>query len=177
MNPAPPPELPALLAQARSGDLSAQDALIRLYQQRIAAFILALTSDIDSVPDLAQSVFLKMTLRLPQLHDSSRFEAWLFRIARNVCRDHFRREKWRSLFTPFSSPHEELPAPSPSLPSDSLLNALQSLPPAQRELITLLYEREWSYEELASITGSSLSSVKSRLFRARTELKRLLHNE
>lgn len=171
-------DLPPLVERARSGDVAAQDALIRRYQARIAGFLLALTSQPHQVEDLSQTVFLKMVMKLPQLREAERFEAWLFRLARHAALDHFRREKWRQFFVPFVQEHEELPSAWKGLsPMDDFLEALQSLPPAQRELIVLLQEREWSYEELASITQSTVSSVKSRLFRARTELKHLLSHE
>jgi len=178
MSPEIPTDLPALIARAQSGDLAAQDALIRRYQQPVAAFVFALTGDAGAIADLAQDIFLKMLLKLRQLREPGRFEAWLFRLARNACRDHFRRERWRRLFTPFAIAHEELPAPAPpQADMEALLSALQTLPRAQRELLVLLRERDWSYAELASITGSSVSSVKSRLFRARVELKHLLGHE
>lgn len=163
------------------GDLAAQDSLIREYQDRMAAFVLALTGKSAGVEDLTQIIFLKMLLKLPQLREVEKFEAWLFHLARNACRDHFRREKWRRFFVPFApeSGIEEVAAPIQAKGPDveEFLAALQTLPPSQRELMVLLQEQEWSYSELAEITGSTISSVKSRLFRARTELKKILNNE
>lgn len=171
-----PSDLLSAIEQARAGNRSAQGHLIRTYQERMAGFVFAFTGQPGTVEDLTQTIFLKMILKLHHLSEPAKFEAWLFRLAGNTCRDHFRREKWRRLFQPFAPEHEEQPAP-PSGDSESLLAALQKLPPAQRELLILLQEQEWSYEELASITRSTVSSVKSRLFRARQELKRLLHDE
>ena len=173
-----PPDLAALVLKARDGDLSAQDALIRAYQDRIAAFVFALTGHASLVEDLAQTIFLRVVLKLKRLREVDKFEPWLFRLARNACRDHFRREKWRRLFQPFAVEHEELPAPAPpSADLENFLHALPKLPPAQRELLVLLQENEWSYAELASITGTTESSVKSKLFRARQELKKLLSSD
>lgn len=172
-------ELHALIARAQAGDLPAQDALVRSYQARVAGFVYASTGKSHSVEDLTQNIFLKMLLKLPQLRDVEKFEAWLFRLAGNACRDHFRKEKWRRFFVPFAPEFEEVAAVGPPSGPDpgELLSALQSLPPSQRELLVLLQEQEWSYGELAEITGSTISAVKSRLFRARTELKKILNNE
>lgn len=172
-------DIPSLVAKAQKGDASAQDSLIRAYQKRIASFIYAMTGRSEAVEDLAQVIFLKMVLGLPRLREAERFEPWLFRLARNATMEHFRRERWRRFFVPTTVDHEEVAAPAAPSPGrlENLQAALRQLPTAQRELLILLQEQDWSYEELAAMTGSSLSSVKSRLFRARTELKRLLPNE
>lgn len=105
-------ELLPRLAAARNGDLTAQEAIILCYQQRIAGFIFSLTGETAVIEDLAQQVFLKMLRGLHQLKDSERFEAWLFRLARNVCLTHLRRERWRRRFVPFLS-HHDTPAEEP----------------------------------------------------------------
>jgi RNA polymerase sigma-70 factor (ECF subfamily) len=174
-----PPDLSSLVAKAQQGDLSAQDSLIRTYQRRIAAFVYAMTGRSEAVEDVAQVIFLRMVLGLSRLRQIDRFESWLFRLARNATIEHFRRERWRRFFVPATEDHNEVAAPvtHPSARLENLKAALQKLPAAQRELLVLLQEQEWSYEELATMTGSSVSSVKSRLFRARSELKRLLPDE
>ncbi|MDE1169604.1 MAG: RNA polymerase sigma factor [Verrucomicrobium sp.] len=168
-------ELLPRLAAARNGDLTAQEAIILCYQQRIAGFIFSLTGETAVIEDLAQQVFLKMLRGLHQLKDSERFEAWLFRLARNVCLTHLRRERWRRRFVPFLSHHdtpaEEPPPAEESSRADWLRSAILSLPPEQRELLALSQAGDLSYEDLARLTGSSVSSVKSRLFRARKSLK------
>lgn len=174
-----PLDLSSLIQGARNGQMDAQDTLIRHYQRRVAAFLFAMAGRAELVEDLTQTVFLKMILALPKLKEIDRFEAWLFRLARNVYLDHYRRERLRRFFVPFATEHEEVaPPPNPAATAlREVTAALQSLPPNQRELLVLLQEREWSYEELAAMTGSTVSAVKSRLFRARTELRRLLPHE
>lgn len=179
-----PPELHALIARAQAGDLSAQDGLVRAYQSRVAGFIAALAGDSSAVEDIAQMTFVKALLGIKKLREPGRFEAWLFRLARNACYDHFRKERWRKIFVPFlashgeaaEEPRQDFAGPEPERLA-AIWAALQKLPPAQRELLVLLQERDWTYEELAEITGSTASSVKSRLFRARAELKQLLPHD
>lgn len=172
-------DLPSLVSRAQRGEMEAQDRLVRTYQSRIAAFLYAMSGRSEAVEDLTQAVFIKMLLALPKLKEIERFEAWLFRMARNTYLDHYRRERLRQFFIPATALHEQIAAPetyhSPRL--DRLTQALQVLPPNQRELLVLVQENDWSYEELAEMTRSTVGAVKSRLFRAREHLKQLLPDE
>ena len=172
-------DFPALVDAAKRGDIGAQEQLVLHYQRRLAGFVFAITGSMESVEDLTQAVFIKVLLGLPKLADPAKFQPWLFRIARNVCLDHLRGEKWRARFTAYRVEHDEVPEPTKAVPLEIewLRDALLALPIKQRELVTLLQEEDFSYEELAQITNSTLSSVKSRLFRARETLNEWRNRE
>ena len=161
---------------ARMGDEQALEEVIRTYQDRIARFIVSIVGRDADYEDLCQLTFVKMSLALPKLRSVDIFEGWLFRIARNVCMDHLRRLKWRRVFVPFTREHEEVPLEEPDDPGRyrAFESALVQLPSDQRELIALLRESDWSYAQLAEITGSTVSAVGTRLFRARSNLRKLL---
>ena len=161
---------------ARKGDEQALETVIRSYQDRIARFIVSIVGRDADYEDLCQLTFVKMSLALPKLRSVDIFEGWLFRIARNVCMDHLRRLKWRRVFVPFTREHEEVPLEEPDDPGRyrAFEAALVELPSDQRELIALLRERDWSYAQLAEITGSTVSAVGTRLFRARSNLRKIL---
>ena len=175
---------------ARRGDTAAQEALIRLYQQRIAGFVYAMTGEAGNVEDLSQQIFVKMVHGLHGLKEAARFEAWLFRMARNVCLSHIRKRRWLGRFIAFDdvggAQKYDPPAPPPEVSEEEreeaegrllwLQRAMASLPIGQRELLAMLQDREMSYEEMARITGASVGSVKSRLFRAREQLKQWRQN-
>ena len=175
-----PAETVALIARAGSGDRRAIEQLIGLYQQRVARFIIRQTGDETHYEDLCQTVFVKMVLGLPRLRDGERFEPWLFQIARNVARDHLRANLgWRKLFVAFAPTHEAVPAPE--LPKeadmvDRFEHRMTELPEAQRRVLRLSLEGR-SYEELARLSHSSVPAVKSRLHRARKNLRLLLARE
>jgi RNA polymerase sigma-70 factor (ECF subfamily) len=116
---------------------------------------------------------------LAKLKKAESFEPWLFRIARNACRDFVRRKRLWRLLVPFESTHEQVAAVPPARDAnlEKFRAALEEMPEAQRELIVLLADSDWSYEELARITKSSVSSVKSRLFRAREFLRQRVGDE
>jgi RNA polymerase sigma-70 factor (ECF subfamily) len=111
------------------------------------------------------------------LHETAQFEAWLFRLARNTCIDHLRRQKLRRIFTPFGEEHENIAEPPGAVGSeelDALQHALQQLPPKDRALLALAQEGR-SQLEMAEATGTSVMAVKARLHRAREKLRQFYH--
>lgn len=171
-----PAQTLALVVQAGSGDRCAMEKLIVLYQQRIARFVVAQTHDRSQYEDLCQTVFVRMVLALPKLREPERFEPWLFQIARNACRDHLRvRQGWRRLFVSLKPDHESVAAPPTSTdPIATTEQRIEQLPDAQRAILRLSLEGNRSYEELARLSQSSVSAVKSRLHRARENLRSLM---
>lgn len=174
----PSPNIAGRIGDARGGDENALEEVIRYYQDRIAGFVASQVGrEIGDFEDLCQMVFVKMALALPRLRSVDVFEPWVFRIARNVCRDHLRRRRWRALFVPLSRDHEAIASDQPAgaeAESRELAGAIKKLSGSQRKLIDLLCGREYSYAELARLTGSSERAVAGRLFRARSRLRKLL---
>lgn len=171
--------LASLVLQAREGSEAALEALICRFQNRIAAFVYTQVGRDDAIEDICQNIFLKMISGLGKLRNVESFEPWLFRIARNACKDFLRRKRLWRLLVPFESKHEKvtiLPR-AQDAELEKFRAALEEIPEGQRELIVLLADNNWSYEELARITRSTVSSVKSRLFRAREFLRQRMVDE
>lgn len=173
--PLPPEEL---VLRGRSGDRQALSALIVRYQARVARFVIAQTGDASHYEDICQAVFVRMVMGLPRLRTLELFEPWLFQIARNACRDHLRaRQGWRRLFVAYG-PHCEGVAAPEALPDrdgeEKLARGMAQLPDEQRKLLQTHIETSGSYEDLARRANSSVSAVKSRLFRARVNLRSIL---
>jgi RNA polymerase sigma-70 factor, ECF subfamily len=173
-----PPDTAELVRQGGSGDRRAIAALIARYQGWVAKFVIAQTGNDCHYEDLCQTIFVKMVIALPRLREVDRFEPWLFQIARNACRDHLRsRRGWRRLFVPFEAANESVAAPEPQ-PSDDVdekfARGLEQLPTAQQALLRLRLEQKSSYQELARLSNSTVSAVKSRLHRARENLRAIL---
>jgi RNA polymerase sigma-70 factor (ECF subfamily) len=166
------------LKRAKAGDDAALEQIIRDYQRRVGAAVIAIVGDDPDWQDLCQQIFVKMVLGLPRLKDPALFEPWLFRIARNACFDHLRRRRARRFIVPWEPWHDSLSAEPPrhdeEARSTALGIALAQLPDDQRELLTLVRDRAWSYQALARMTGASLGAIKSRLFRARRRLQQLM---
>jgi RNA polymerase sigma-70 factor (ECF subfamily) len=169
-----------LVGRARAGVERAMEDLIGRYQERVAGFIYSLVGREDVIADLCHNVFVKMIVNLKRLRAPESFEPWLFQIARNTCFDHLRKERLRRIFfVPFERKHEQIAAQTERADSrlDAFRRVLRELPPKQRELIVLMEHRDFTHEQLAQITRSTVSSVKSRLFRARDQLRRRLIDE
>jgi len=166
--------LPDLVRQAQQGREDAQRAIIIAYQNRIAGFVYSITGRSDAVEDIAQIVFIKMIRALPRLDNPAQFEAWLFRMARNTCIDHLRRQRASRLFSPLEDEsHAEIPETPSSVNTeelDALNHALSQLKPKDRALIALAQEGR-SQNEMATITGVSVVALKARLHRAREQLR------
>jgi len=180
MGQTPAPDLTVTVERARAGDRTAIRTLIELYQGRVARFVRSMVGDDSEWEDVAQATFVKMMLGIERLQSVEIFESWLFKIARNSSLDHLRRRRWRRIFIPWEPHHGEVAAPARELQDGRLAQverALTELPVDQRELILLMRENDWSYGDLARITGVSASSVKSRLFRARSRLRALMNGD
>jgi RNA polymerase sigma-70 factor, ECF subfamily len=169
-----------LVARSKNGDAAAMECLIERYKPRVAGFALACVGDGQVLDDLCQTIFYKMIVGLGRLEEDERFEAWLFRIARNTCFDHLRKQRLRRIFVPWQGEHEQYTSPPESTEDrriDAFRRALKMLPRKQRELVALLQDDKLSYEELAAITKNSVSSVRSRLFRARRQLRKSMRDD
>lgn len=143
------------------------------YQHRIAGFTYAITGRSDSVEDIVQMVFIKMARAIDRLKAPEQFESWLFRLARNTCIDHLRRQRLRRIFTPFAPEHENVAETDTSVDSeelDALRHALAQLRPKDRALLALVQEGR-SHAEIAETFNTSVAAVKARLHRAREQLR------
>lgn len=167
----------ALIEAFQAGDDYAFVSLYNRYKGAIYAYCLKMLMDQELAQDIMQETFLRIYENRDRLMNSGSFKAWTFTIARNQCLNHLRR----------SSRHvqldESIPVPAPvkgGPPELSQLEKseqvalvnhfLEQLKPDYREVIVLREYQNLSYEEIAAITRSTLSSVKSRLFKARRKL-------
>jgi RNA polymerase sigma-70 factor (ECF subfamily) len=165
--------------RAQRGDEVALRELIIAYQHRVAGFTYAITGRSDSVEDLVQMVFVKMARAIDRLKVPEQFEPWLFRLARNTCIDHLRRQKLRRIFIPFAPEHENVPEPSGAVDTeelDALRHALAQLRPKDRALLALVQEGR-SHAEIAETFKTSVAAVKARLHRAREQLRQHYHSD
>jgi RNA polymerase sigma-70 factor, ECF subfamily len=159
------------------------DQLIVQYQHRLLRYLLYLTGDREMAEDLFQETWMRVLVRGSQFNGNSRFDTWLFTIARNLVIDLRRKRTTSSLEALCENGDDdrpfEVPADDPS-PLDlyesresgqRIAEALLSLEPLHREVLVLRFHEEMSLEEIASVTRAPLSTVKSRLYRGLAALK------
>src|SRR5579862_2501781 len=167
----------------RRHDPELLDRLIVQYQHRLLRYLLFLTGNRDLAEDLFQETWMRVLVRGSQFNGNSRFDTWLFTIARNLVIDLRRRKAMASLEEMCEAGDEERPfeVPSPektpfehlcTLESGQLVaDALVTLDPLHREVLVLRFHEEMSLEEIARFTRAPLSTVKSRLYRGLAALK------
>ena len=164
-----------LVQRMRAGRRNEYAELMRRHQDVLYRHARGMGLDHDTALDLVQDSFIKAFTRLDECHNPDRFRAWLFRIARNVCLDHLKNV--RRLTIPLSAvPYaENLAADTHDVDlSNTLREALASLPEALREAFLLKHDANWTYEEIAELTEASPSAVKMRVHRAREAMREFL---
>ena len=132
--------------------------------------------------DAAQEAFVRAWLSLPKFRADSRFSTWLYRIVTNICCNRIPKLR-RELTAIGEDDLLEQPDVHGTPPQESaeaaerrvwLHRQIDDLPESYRLLISLRYQQELPYEEIASITGLPLGTVKTGLFRARERLRSAL---
>jgi RNA polymerase sigma-70 factor (ECF subfamily) len=169
-----------LIARFKKGDLSAFEAVVRKYQDRVYNLCRYMLRDPEDAQDAAQDVFLKSYRGLKDFRPDSSLYTWIYRIAVTTCLDYKRRshrEASRSEPLNENLPSEE-PLPeqlyaSAEIPR-SIQLAVQKLPEKLRAAIVLREIEELSYEEIAEVLHTSPGTVKSRIARAREGLRHFL---
>jgi RNA polymerase sigma-70 factor (ECF subfamily) len=178
-----------LIRLIQTGDHQAFELLVRRYQRKVANLIYLTMGNRDGVEDIAQEVFIRVYRSLPKFKFDASFFSWLYRITMNLCIDEIRKRKIRRVLSLDYLTEDTLEKSRKSkdyaMASDSVLaeekrqviqSALQRLTPEHREVLVLREYQDLSYIEIAETLGLRLEAVKSRIFRARMELKNLLSN-
>ena len=168
------------LEQARRGDKSAFGRLIEAYQGPVYNLAYRMLGNSGEAEEAAQEAFIRAYTRLDTYDPARKFSTWMLSVTSNYCVDLLRKRR-----TLLLSLDEPLP-PHPALMSDRADNPevqaadsereamvqalLEHLPEDYRQAVVLRYWYDLSYEEIADVMESSVSAIKSRLFRARRQL-------
>lgn len=171
-----------LMVSAARGELAAMSEIYERRHRALFRFFFRLIGRPAPAEDLTHEVFLRM-IRYRQTYRSGElFEAWMYRIARNVFADHTKKHR---LETPAVEGRMELVESGRPTPFESaakqqdlalLHRALRELPDEKRELIVLSRFQGLSYEQIGKIMGCEPGTVKVRVFRAMKEMGQVFHN-
>lgn len=171
-----------LVSLYEKGDDNAFDALLVRYQEKLFNYILFLTHNEDAANDIFQDTFVRVitSIRTHSYEGMNNFNAWLFRISRNLVLDHFRRQS-----TQLTIPHEfvdengdvlgdrfnDMQLCEPTIEEEILLEEskdtvrelISRLPKNQQEIIYLRYFRDIPFKEIAEILGVSINTALGRV--------------
>jgi len=178
-----------LLAAYQQGDTGAFELLLRRHRAPLFSFLSRMLGDRERAEDLAQEAFLRIVKGAQAWEHRARFQTWLFTIARNLCVDASRRDRFRRADSLDAQGPDDEPAMVDSVPGREidpargaesarlrplLQKALLSLPAEQREVFILREQAGVPFKEIAGMIGVNENTVKSRMRYALEGLRKAL---
>ena len=170
-----------IIRRSHAGDPEAFTPLVGKYQDRLYRHIHRRVTDPEVAEDLTQETWLKAFRSIKAFRGDSAFYSWLYRIAENVCIDHFRRQKYNTEPLHLIDENritETDPCPSRDVERaelrEHLQKALTALTPIRRRVFLLYYHHELPIKAIAAEIGRSEGTIKSHLRNARLQLQELL---
>jgi RNA polymerase sigma-70 factor (ECF subfamily) len=167
-----------LMRRVRDGEVARLGELFERFQGPLMSFFYRLSWDRQLSEDLVQEVFFRILRFRGTFRDGTAFRTWMYQIARNVRVDSFRRRRPESAFDEtFQAPPDAAPTPAEAAEANQeealLRQALQRLSDDQRELLVLTRYQNLKYEHVGELLNCPAATVKTRVFRAMQELKRI----
>ncbi len=174
--------------KAAKGDDRAFEELVRLYEKRVYNMALRSTGSAEDAFDLSQEAFIRVWKSLKNFKGESKFSTWLFRIVSNLCTDYIRKQARRNETSLMVEGEEdeqfEMELPDERADPERELSrielrreidyAVSKLSPEHREVFILREVDDLSYGEIAQLLEVEEGTVKSRLSRARKNLRDIL---
>jgi len=174
-----------LIIRAKKGDDSAFEEIVKLYEKKICQTILFMVKNDSVVEDVAQEVFIKIYKNISKFNEQSSLYTWIYRITINACYDEIRKEKkvvYLSTFVENENGEEQeinfedssqnvAEIVEKEATKTELIDAIKKLPEDARALIVLRDIREFTYWEIADMLKLKLGTVKSKINRARKQLR------
>jgi RNA polymerase sigma-70 factor (ECF subfamily) len=176
----------ALVDRCRRQDLEAFGKLVDAYQNRVFGFVRRMMPSADDAADVTQEVFIRAFQNFGRFDGRSSVRTWLFRIAHNLCIDRARRNSRAPAEVGLVDPTEgeEIDVadsrwqPEQIVLDEELMDvvekAIMSMSEKLRSVLLLHDREDLPYEEIASLLGLPVGTVKSRLFLARAHLQNAL---
>lgn len=166
-----------LIKQIQQGNSDSFDLLIRKYYHDIYRFCFRKTTNSNIAADLTQEVFLRLAKYIHNYVHNGKFRNYLFIIAKNKCNDYYKKngaiiENIDLMDVPDNDNNfTEIEH------SDLVMNALNSLPDIQKDVIILRFYHDMKVKDIDKITNSSLATTKSRLKQGLDKLKKIINKE
>ncbi len=157
------------------------ELLLERFRERVFRLSISMLRDETQAEDMTQDILLRIWKGLPGYHGEASLSTWIYTISRNACLSELKRRSLRPTVSLSDPMIEESIDTLPSLQStdpaggaEMDVNAmLDQLPAKYRQVITLFYLEQKAYEEVATMLGMPLGTIKTLLFRARKELLKI----
>src|SRR6185436_1139479 len=167
------------VAAAREGDPGAWSVLFKRYQLPLYVYVFELVHHEQTALDIVQESFINATRYLRTLRDDRKFGSWLFSIAHQKCQQHWRKPRREEALPETESLEFADEDHGRELlirreQEEEFMRLLKELSEAHRSVLLLYFLEEFSLEEIATVTGTSVGTVKSRLHYAKKSLRTLL---
>ncbi len=167
-----------LVKEIIAGEVRSFEVLIDRYQKMIFNMVLRMVGNPETAKDLSQDIFVKVYENLDHFNFRFRFFSWIYRITINETLTWIKRNpKMQELTQVEQLAGENQYEDEDERKAALLTTGIQSLAPDYQVLLNLKYYQGLSYEEMAEVNGISIEKVRSRLFIAREQLRRILLQE
>lgn len=173
----------ALVLQAQNGSTAAFEQIIVLYQKRIFKMAYGYLKNTEDAKEVVQETFMKLYKSIGSYQQGSRFSSWLYRIAANLCVDHYRKNKLRTeregdtdnlvgdhyQVTETDDPETHM---TNEIMKAQIHDAVAHLSKQEQKVFMLKHFSHMKYQEIADVMDISVGTVKSTHHRAVTNIKK-----
>ena len=162
-----------IIIRCKSGEREAFEKLFELYQPRLKYYVRRLNNSGDETEDILQNIWVTVFRKIAKLKENNSFPVWLYRIARNEVFGRYRQnEKFVELpgeneHPQYNDVNHEFSAED----AEKLHKALNKIQPYHREVLTLYFLEQMTYEQIAEVVGCNIGTVRSRIFYAKQSLR------
>ena len=169
--------------EARAGEPEAWETLFKRYQLPLYVYVFELVRDEQTSLDVVQETFVSAARYIHGLEDDEKFGSWLFGIAHQKCIQRWRKrskeEAW--LEEQVDNSIDDADGPLDLLikkeQEEIFMNLIHQLPLPQRSALLLYFVEDFSLEEIGSITGAQIGTVKSRMHYAKKAFRKLYEEQ
>lgn len=168
------------VARAKQGDADAFSLLVQTYETSVYRLALRMCGNAHDAEEVAQEAFMAAWKGLPSFRGESKFSSWLYQLTTNEAINFLRKEKRHRAVTPLEDEMEPATGDTAQQAAETkelqqaLQQALDALTPEHRQIFLLRQMRQLSYEEIGRLLGLESGTVKSRLNRAKKQLRQIL---
>jgi RNA polymerase sigma-70 factor, ECF subfamily len=167
-------QLENIVIRCKSGQREAFEQLFELYQPRMKYYVRRLANSSGEPEDILQNIWVTVFRKIHKLRDNASFPVWLYRIARNEVFGRFRKNNkllelpQEKELSEYKEDNHEFSAED----AEHLHNALNKIQPYHREVLTLSFIEQMTYQQIAEVIQCNIGTVRSRIFYAKQSLRK-----